>query len=422
MNLVKRKIFDEILEWLDDKRIILIKGARRTGKTTLLDQVRTYLSRRNKPAVLFSADQELDNPVFRNSKLFFRFLSDQYLTDKGKLFCLIDECQYLPDAPVFLKTLHDMAHGKIKLICTGSSSLDLLKAKEPLTGRKVEFVLERFSFSEYLNAASEYRYAHRFRLPEELEPLKEFYEIYRRDLEYHFLQYINWGGYPEVCLEKNPGRKKRYLKEIVATYIEKDVSQFFRVENVSKFNSLARLLCYQRSQILNRSEVSGTLGIHFKTLGNYLNILEGTFIITLVKPYFTNVRKELTKMPKVFINDSGIIRHYTGMDFSDFGSIEGGLIENYAFIHLGRQAYSELFYYRTVAKAEIDFILKQDGSLTPIEVKFRKKLAVPVIMKNFLSNYSKDAEYGVMLSRDVLERKGQVYLLPVVLLDFVTFE
>ncbi|MBW1723210.1 MAG: ATP-binding protein [Deltaproteobacteria bacterium] len=421
MNLVRRNIFGEILKWLDDNRILLIKGARRTGKTVLLGQIRAYLNHSGKSTALFSADQELDTPYFKNPKLLFKFLSDQFLPENGKLYCLIDECQYLPDAPLFLKVVYDLSHGRIKFIVTGSSSLDLLKIKEPLTGRKIEFTLERFSFKEYLQSVSEYRYEHLFKIPRDIKALKEFYEIYRKDLEYHFISYLNWGGYPEVCLGTREKTKRKYLNEIITTYIEKDISQFFRIESISKFNSLIRLLCSQRACILNRSEVSNTLGIHFKTLEHYLSILEGTFVITLLRPYYTNMRKELSKMPKVFINDAGIIKNYIGTESPDFKSVEGSLVENFVFTQLKQHSDTELFYYRTVSKAEVDFVLKRNRGLIPIEVKFRKRLTVPAVMKNFMSNYKNHVEYGIMLSQETFGQTDQVYLLPGVLVDFLEF-
>ncbi|WP_457571136.1 ATP-binding protein [Desulfovulcanus sp.] len=418
MNLVQRKLFDELLPWLDDKRIILIKGARRTGKTTLLHQLKNYLEKKGENTVLFTADQEIGTPFFKNSRLFFQFLIDQYISSDKILYVFIDECQYLPEATIFLKTLHDISQNKIKLIVTGSSSLDLLKIKEPLTGRKLEFTLERFSFSEYLSAQSEYKYTQPFKIPDNYEELKLFYEIYKNDLEHHFIHYNNWGGYPEVSLEKNINKKTIYLKKIIKTYIEKDVAQFFKIGNTAQFNNLIKFLCYQKGQLLNKSEISNTLDLHHKTLSNYLNILEGTFIITRLKPFYTNIRKEISKMPKLFINDPGIIRYFMGSEFSDFASIDGNLVENFAFTHLKLQN-PELFYYRTISKAEIDFIAQYGNFLIPIEVKFRKKASTPVALKNFISNYKNRIKYGLMLTQNIMARKDNIYFLPVTLLDFI---
>jgi len=416
--IVKRKLFSKIIKWLDDKRIIIIKGARRSGKTTLLFEIKKYLEKNNKKVILFSADQELDNPVFKNSKLFHKFLVEQYVEDNKRLFVLIDECQYIPNATIFLKTLYDISNEKIKLIVTGSSIFELLKTKEALTGRKIEFELERFSFSEYLSFASEYKYHNNFHFDKDFYTLKEFYEIYKKDLEEYFIEYINWGGYPEVCIEKNIDKKKTYLKEIIKTYIEKDIAQFFHVENINKFNNLIRILCYQKSQLLNKSEIANTLGIHLKTLEKYINLLEGTFIITLLYPYFTNIRKEISKMPKIFINDNGIVKYYTNFHFNEYNLIEGLLIENFVFTQLKNKDIT-LNYYRTISKSEVDFIIKTDTDLIPVEVKFRKKISPSVAIKNFLTKYKQ--KKGIIFTQNFFERKEKIFYIPVVLVDFIEF-
>jgi predicted AAA+ superfamily ATPase len=419
-RLVKRKIFSEIIKWLDDDRIIIIKGARRTGKTTLLNQLKEILLTKNQNVVIFSADQEFDNPAFENSKLFYKFLIEQYYKPDKKLYVLIDECQYLPNASMFLKTLYDLSQDKFKIIVTGSSILELLKNKEPLTGRKIEFTLERFSFSEYLSFASEYEYSETFKI-ENFKEIKEFYQLYHRDLKQYFIEYINWGGYPEVCTEKNFEKKKVYLKEIVKTYIEKDIAQFFRVENILKFNNLIKLLCYQKAQLLNRSEISNTIGIHLKTLEKYLNLLEGTFIITMLPPYYSNIRKEISKMPKIFINDIGIIKYYTNFKFQDFNLIDGLLMENFVFTQLKNKNIDMLFYYRTISKSEIDFILNTESGLIPAEVKFRKKVSIPVSIKNFIKNYSKNTEYAIIFTQDYIAKKDNFFFIPVILTEFLDF-
>ena len=416
MKIIIRKLFLKIVKWLDDTRIIIIKGARRSGKTTLLYQIKNYLEKNNQKVVMFSADQELDNPIFQNSKLFYKFLVEQYLDKDKRLYVLIDECQYIPNASIFLKTLYDISLNKIKLIVTGSSILELLKTKEPLTGRKIEFELERFSFSEYLSFASEYKYGHQFHLEKDFSLLKEFYDIYKKDLEEHFLDYINWGGYPEVCTEKKIDRKKLYLKEIIKTYIEKDIAQFFHIENINKFNNLIRILCHQAAELLNKSEIANTIGIHLKTLEKYINLLQGTFIITLLHPYFTNIRKELSKMPKIFINDTGIIKYYTNFEYYEYGLIDGLLIENFVFTQMKTKDI-EMNYYRTISKSEIDFILKKDSSVIPAEVKFRKKVSVPVAVKNFLKNYNQDK--AIIFTQNCLDKKDNIFFIPVVLTDFI---
>jgi len=424
MNLVKRILFNEIKEWLPENKIIIIKGARRTGKTTLLNQIRDYLTNSSEKTIYLSVDQELNNPIFSNPKYFIKYLKDQYeVNEKGRTYILLDEFQYIKEAGLFLKVVYDMAHKYLNLIVTGSSSLEVSKNKEFLTGRKVEFILNRFSFIEYLWGVSEYKYNYSWNLSKNIEDLKEFYGLYKNNLETHFRDYINWGGYPEVCLQGNLKKREILLKEIIRTYIQKDIVDFLNVGNVSAFNNLISLLSHQVGNLLNKVEVCNTLGIHFKTLGNYLDILKGTFIFSFLRPFYTNIKKELSKMPKVYAEDMGIIRYCTSRDFTDFKVIEGSVVENFVYNHLSL-IFSEdnIYFYRTISKSEIDFIVKDKSRLVPIEVKFQKKANIPISIRNFNKNYTDRIDYNIVVTLNKLDFQNNTYFIPVVLLPFVRFD
>ncbi|MFQ6067305.1 MAG: ATP-binding protein, partial [bacterium] len=306
--MVRRILFDEIKEWLSEDKIIIIKGTRRAGKTTLLGQIKDYLEKCEQKALYLSVDQEPTNPIFSEPKYFLRYLKEQYGVNEDKrTYVLLDEFQYIREAGLFLKVIHDIAHKYLTIIATGSSGLELSKNREFLTGRKAEFILNRFSFIEFLWGTSEYKYNYCWDLSENSKDLKEFYAVYKDDLERRFLEYANWGGYPEVCLQGNLKKKEILLKEIIITYVQKDIVDFLKVGNVSAFNNLVSLLSHQVGSLLNKVEVCNTLGIHFRTLENYLDILKGTFIFSFLKPFFTNIRKELSKMPKIYADDMGVI-------------------------------------------------------------------------------------------------------------------
>ena len=422
--MVKRILFNEIKEWLSEDKIIIIKGARRTGKTTLLSQIKDYLTDGGQRTIYISVDQELGNPIFSDPKYFIRYLKDQYGVDEqGKTYILLDEFQYVKDAGLFLKVVYDMAHQYLTIIATGSSSLEISKNREFLTGRKVEFILNRFSFVESLRGISEYKYDYSWRLSRDIEDLSEFYALYQDDLKIHFLDYVNWGGYPEVCLQENLKKREILLKEIIRTYIQKDIVDFLNVGNISAFNNLISVLSHQVGNLLNKMEVRNTLGIHFKTLENYLDILKGTFIFSFLKPFYTNIRKELSKMPKIYAEDMGIIRHCTGRSFTDFKIIEGSVVENFVYNHLFL-TFSEdnIYFYRTISKSEIDFIVKDKDRLVPIEVKFQKNANIPVSIRNFNKNYADKIDYNIMVTLDKLDFQSNTYFIPVVLLPFVRFD
>ena len=422
--MVKRILFDEIKEWLLEDKIIIIKGTRRAGKTTLLSQIRDYLSEYGEKTIYISVDQELTNPIFSEPKYFIRYLKEQYGVDEEKrTYILLDEFQYIKEAGLFLKVVYDIAHKYLTIIATGSSSLEISKNREFLTGRKVEFILNRFSFVEFLWGTSEYKYDYSWNLSRDIKDLREFYALYKKDLERRFLDYINWGGYPEVCLQGNFKKKETLLKEIIRTYIQKDIVDFLKVGNVSAFNNLISLLSHQVGNLLNKVEVCNTLGIHFRTLENYLDVLKGTFIFSFLKPFYTNIRKELSKMPKIYAEDMGVIRYSTGRSFTDFKVIEGNVIENFLYNHLSLSFSEEnIHFYRTISKSEIDFIIKDKDRLIPMEVKFQKNANVPVSVRNFSKNYANRINYNIVVTLDKLDFQSNTYFIPVLLLPFVRFD
>lgn len=421
--MVKRILFDEIKEWLLEDKIIIIKGTRRAGKTTLLSQIRDYLSEYGEKTIYISVDQELTSPIFSEPKYFIRYLKEQYGVDEEKrTYILLDEFQYIKEAGLFLKVVYDIAHKYLTIIVTGSSSLEISKNREFLTGRKVEFILNRFSFVEFLWGTSEYKYDYSWNSSRDIKDLKEFYALYKKDLERRFLDYINWGGYPEVCLQGNFKKKETLLKEIIRTYIQKDIVDFLKVGNISAFNNLISLLSHQVGNLLNKVEVCNTLGIHFRTLENYLDILKGTFIFSFLKPFYTNIRKELSKMPKIYAEDMGVIRYSTGRSFTDFKVIEGNVIENFLYNHLSLSFSEEnIHFYRTISKSEIDFIIKDKDRLIPMEVKFQKNANVPVSVRNFSKNYANRINYNIVVTLDKLDFQSNTYFIPVLLLPFAGF-
>ncbi len=174
--------------------------------------------------------------------------------------------------------------------------------------------------------------------------------------------------------------------------------------------------------LLYKREVCNTVGIHFKTLENYLGILKGTFIFSFLKPFYTNIRKELSKMPKIYAEDMGVIRYSTGRSFTDFKIVEGNVIENFVYNHLSLSFSEEnIHFYRTISKSEIDFIIKDKDRLIPMEVKFQKNANVPVSVRNFSKNYTDRINYNIVVTLDKLDFQSNAYFIPVLLLPFVKF-
>ncbi len=418
--MVKRAIFDNILEWLNSNKIIILKGARQVGKTTLLLFLRDYLQAAGKHTVYISADDLMYKNIFDTPTRFFQYLKFEHnLQDNGYIF--IDEFQYIKEAGIFVKVLYDTAKREGKnftFIVSGSSSLEISKNKEFLTGRKVEFTLSPLSFKEILVKSKEEKFAVNFNVDSDFSDMKDFYQIYKDELEGEFVQFLRWGGYPEVYLTADIPKKRVIFKDIITSYLEKDIAGFLRIANISAFNHLIKVLTGQIGNLVNKNELSGTLGLNYKTVEHYLDVLEGTYVFSYVPPYFTNTRKELTQMPKVFIHDPGVYYYYYGMDIT-FGTVEGKVIENSVFNMLNMAYPGDIYFYRTKDKAEVDFVVKGERQAIPVEVKFRKDITVPASVKNFMSQYNVGRAF--IITKDYMEKKEGIFFIPVVMLPFCRF-
>ncbi len=419
--MVKREIIKDILPWLGEKKLIIIKGARQVGKTTILFQIKDILESEDNQVIYFSADQEITNPIFKEPKLLIKFLENEYDIKNKKSYLFLDEVQYIRSTGLFLKVLFDITNSYLNIVVSGSSLLKLSEDKEFLTGRKIEFNLSSFSLFEHLRAKSSYKYDFSWDINDRLDIIDDFYKIYKDDLQLNFVDYINWGGYPEVVLHSEIVKKKRILKEIINTYIQKDVINFLKIENIDGFNNLAAVLSSQIGNLVNKHELSNTLNLHTATLEKYLNILEGTFIYSLLKPYHTNTRKELTKMRKVYVNDLGIRKYFTGVEYENYAFIDGNSIENFIYNELKKNVeYENIYFYRTISKSEIDFVIKRKANLILFESKFRNVVKMPQSITRFMRKYE-NVEKVMIITKDLLMKEGQTLYFPVVLLPFITF-
>jgi len=355
--IVPRSIFHEVASHLKEKEITIIIGARQVGKTTLLMQLKEYLLERKIAAEaikIFNLDLISDLELFDSQKNFINYLKSELVGHK-RVYVFVDEVQRLKNPGLFFKGVYDL-NLPAKFVLTGSSSLEIkAKTQEPLTGRKRLFYLFPFSFEEFIIGTA--------------NPLSKILN-HKRLTPYHLIQimdklreYLVYGGYPRVALEKKTGNKLNLLKEIFSSYIEKDIIGFLKIREALNYSRLVALLAAQVGQLVNAVELGNTLDMKQETIQAYLGALEETFICHLVRPYFTNFRKELVKMPKLFFWDNGIrnapleaLRDYEGRED------RGALLENFVFAEIARKNINRVRFWRTKDKNEIDFVLTQPAN------------------------------------------------------------
>jgi predicted AAA+ superfamily ATPase len=418
--IVYRHIIDRIKPWLGKEKIILLTGPRQVGKTTILKILKEELKKESK-ILFFSCDLEMGNPLFKDPRLFINLLEAE-LGASRKICVFLDELQYIPQAGLFLKPVFDRLKDRIQFFVSGSSSLEISRSREFLTGRKIEFRITPFTFQEWLGISSEFSYPRSISI-EPLAEISDFYRSHQADLEGLALTYLNWGGYPEPAFEPQEN-KLQIIREIISTYLQKDIAGFLNISNLEGYNNLIRLLAGQAGGLVNRHEISNTLRLNTQTLNKYLAVLEGTYMFTLLSPFFTNIRKEISKMKKVYVFDPGVRRVITnGRPLVSLDDVSGPDVENFIFTILNNNPQvTRLNYYRTISKSEIDFIIQSDDGIIPVEVKFRPHYdRVPVAVQHFEKLYKKKVPKGIIVTRDYLAKDGEIFFIPFVVFPFLQF-
>jgi predicted AAA+ superfamily ATPase len=371
-----RDLTQELQKEIPKDEILLVLGARQAGKTTLLHQIMDAL-KKNGERVYFI---NLEDPDYlgllnQSPKNLFKILPIEL---KKKNFLLIDEVQYLTNPSNFVKYIFDEYKSKIKIIASGSSAFYLdRKFKDSLTGRKRIYYLHTLSFREFL----------RFKGEEELAK-KDFLNLVISEKEKIMLayqEYLMYGGYPRVVLAGSRDEKEDALRDIAYSYIKKDIYEA-GVRQDEIFYKLFKLLASQTGNLVNSSELAFTLAVSKTAIDNYLYVMQKSFYISLVKPFFKNVRKELTKMPKVYFQDLGL-RNFFKADFNLYSARadKGSLLENALFRQLlEKQDIDQIRFWRTIQKKEVDFVI---GEKKAYEVKSQARNVKIRDYELFLKSY-----------------------------------
>lgn len=367
---IERFLENKIKRYLDKKEIIAIVGARQCGKTTLMKHI--FKELKNAKFISFE-DREVLELFTQDIKSFIEI----YVKDIDYLF--IDEFQYAKQGGKQLKYIYD--NFKTKIVVSGSSVPDLsIQSIKYLVGRIFVFNLYPLSFEEYLN----YKDKKLFNIYSKgrlsgviIEKINKYYE-----------KFAIYGGYPRVVVTEDKEEKIEVVKNIYNTYFLREIKEILQLQEDFKLSKLIKLLALQVGEIVNYNDLSPATGFDYKDLLKYLNILKKTFICVESKPFFTNKKKEIVKAPKIFFLDSGfrnfVIKNFQKLDDrTDYGMIN----ENFISSELTKQEI-ELRYWRTKAKAEVDFIVEHGSKIIPFEVKSNLKTSkLTRSFRNFLENY-----------------------------------
>ncbi|MDP2944284.1 MAG: ATP-binding protein, partial [bacterium] len=342
MELFNRK--QNIENSLAPKRVLVIYGSRRVGKTTILKK---YLSTQ-KGRILYSTGDDISIRQIFESEQRVRILNFAESYD----IIGIDEAQQIPRVGLGIKMIIDEFPDK-NIILTGSSSFDLSReVGEPLTGRHFELLL--------------------------LPIAQEEIGLGKFELENQIEKFLLYGSYPEVLLQPDSNSKTRILKELVSSYLFKDVLALDRIKSPSLLLDITKYLAFQIGNEVSHNEIAKTVGANTKTVARYIDLLEKMFVIKKVRGYSRNLRNEISKKSKYYFIDLGIrnavIANFNPLDTRDD---VGGLWENFIFMELFKKRNAgenleEFYFWRTHSGQEIDIIRDSEKGLEAFEVKWKK--------------------------------------------------
>ena len=381
--MIRRKLFYKLQEHLSKKEFSIITGARQTGKTTLLKQLAEDCRQAGDPTIFLNLENRgILADLDENPLNLLKYLPE---SDR-RVIVFIDEIQYLGDPSHFLKLIFDDHHQKIKIVATGSSAFYMYdRFRDSLAGRKRVFQLFTCSFREYLELGGKPD------LLAELDRIISTKGSKSTEIDYLRIEWENYmlyGGYPSVITEPDKEEKVNRLKEIRDSYIKRDIQES-GVANESAFYQLFRILASQTGSLVNVNELSSTLRIKHETVSSYIHVMRKCFHVSLVSPFYSNLRKELVKMPKVFVLDNGM-RNCLLNNFKPLSQRvdRGELWENQVCrLLIDRHGIEEVRFWRTSAGNEVDFVVPDIAVPVAYEAKVDQHLINRKKYKIFEENY-----------------------------------
>lgn len=347
------RFYQDLNKWIQPGKVLVMFGARRVGKTTLIQEFLKKTSLKYK----LDSGENIQTQNVLSSQDFTKILSYA----EGYELLVLDEAQNIPNVGKGLKILVDNIP-TLAIVATGSSSFELAgQIGEPLTGRKKTLTL--FPLAQM-----------------ELVKIHNSFELTNK-----LHDYLVFGEYPEVIQANTKQEKIDALAEIVNSYLLKDILALENVKNSKTLLSILKLLAFQIGSQVSLNEIANNVNIDVKTVQRYLDLLEKAFVIQSINGYSTNLRSEVTSKAKYYFLDNGlrngIIQQFNALDLrNDIGQ----LWENFVFIERRKylsykNLYGNTYFWRTYEQQEVDIVEERDGELFGFECKWSgtKKVKAP---------------------------------------------
>ncbi len=379
----RRPLFKKLLNFLDDRQMLLVTGLRRVGKTTLFYQIIQELLNQGRDPyniLYFSFDEEIGEIEDLLDAYSEKVLKKRF-EDCERIFVFLDEIQKVTNWQNKLKIFYDL-YPNLKIFISGSASISLQKSsKESLAGRIFDFILEPLNFSEFLKLKG-------------LEIDLTRAEVFQDQVKPLLADYLRKGGFPEIINETSDFKIKEYIRNsVIEKIIYKDLPVEFRLKDIELLNILIRMIAENLGMILNFDRLSKDLHRNKRTIMNYIQYLEYALLIRVVYNYHKGFLVSSRKLRKVYLTNTAISFVFVENFYSE--SFLEKLAENMTILKA-----NTTYYYRD--SYEIDAIISVHDEIIPIEVKYGQVRTKG--MRKFLDKF--DVKRGIIITQELFKEEN----------------
>jgi len=444
-TLIERELFPRLLREINRDNITAITGPRRVGKTTLLIQIKEKLLK-NSP-VPSIVDLNFDRLEHREIITSSYDALEKYIENsigiplsklEHKIYLIIDEAQKAKSVFERVKILYDNFKGKIKIILTGSSTLELLDfSVETLAGRIHYCKVSPFTLKETLVAKNIISSNENGLLENLLTGQLKSSDIREKEIHFHkkreqimsvLEDSLIWGTFPELCFFEDQEDKLLFLANYKETYLEKDIRQLEYIQNLGSYSHLLELLADNNGSVFQYNQLTNDLNISFPTLKKYISLIEATFLNFSLYPFSQSQRRRIIKAPKHYYIDNGLVSYLS--DFYDYEGLSksgriGARFESFFInqIRIKTQlsiVKPSLFFWRTTGGIEIDLVLKAQHKIMPIEFKYSSvlKSSSSRNLSHFMDIFPERTNQGVVVYNGDFEqvKDKDIFFIPAYIL------
>lgn len=401
----QRPIVKDLLSYLPMNRIIVLKGPRRTGKTTIFYQVVDNLIRNGVPAsdILFLSFDDIKMRVELDEILkVYQQMNKRLIKEGSPIYVLMDEVHFLENWQFSVKKYFDRRYPLKFLVCGSAASL-IKKGAESLAGRTIEETIYPFSFYEFLSL-----HLKKQKLIDKVNRLRDefkgfnFVNItelipYVTEIKILFEEYSQKGGFPNLFGINEALLWKRLVREdIVEKAIYRDMVDLYDIKKPESLEKLFLYLVDISSQILSVANIANSLGLSREYTEKYLFYLEQSFLIKRLKKYARSVEKSVRGAEKLHILDAGLMNAFSKVE-------TGHIMESITAGHLLRLRDAKVYYFRE--RYEVDFVVEMDKSFCPMEVKYKGNISKQDLkgIEGFLGKFK--LEKAMIITRDLLKEE-----------------